>query len=83
MNKPLKLNQKGQGTVEFILLAAITVSISLGLVHFLRDKQFAQKLIGNPWSTLSGMIECGTWSGCGAGKHPSSAARINSYRPGS
>jgi hypothetical protein len=81
MKKHSLQNQRGQGVVEFVLLAAISVSISLLLVNFFKSNQLAQKLLGTPWTTLSGMIECGTWTGCGTGKHPSSFERTVSYRP--
>ncbi len=78
--KPLK-NQRGQGVVEIVLLMAITVGISLAITRYLQQKQFAQTLIGKPWQTLSGMIECGTWRGCGPGTHPGGSTRIVSYKP--
>ncbi len=77
---PLR-NQKGQGVVELVLLMAVTVSISLAVSKYLRDNQAVQNLVGKPWNTLSGMIECGVWSGCGSGKHPNSINRSLSYKP--
>ncbi len=81
MPNSLLHNQSGQGVVEFILLAAIGLSIAVGTTHFLRDKQFAQNLISHPWVKLSGMIECGSWSGCGKGHHPDTEPRVRTYRP--
>jgi hypothetical protein len=80
MKNPVK-NQRGQILVEFVLLLALGVGMSLMATRFLKDNEFAQNLIGRPWATLSGMIECGTWDGCKPGYHPNSASRILSYRP--
>jgi len=80
MNRRLR-NQGGQMLVEMVLLLAIGVGMSMLVTNFLRDSQFAQNLIGRPWATLSGMMECGTWDGCKSGYHPSSANRILSFKP--
>lgn len=74
-------NQQGQLLVEAVLLMALTVSVSLMVTKYLKDSQFAQKLVATPWTTLSGMIECGVWTGCGSGKHPSTMNRNLSYKP--
>ncbi len=75
-------NQKGQGTVEMVLLMAIGVGLSLMVTNYLQENQFAQKLFGNPWNRLSGMIECGVWTGCASDKaHPASSSRILSLKP--
>ncbi|PIS11227.1 MAG: hypothetical protein COT73_05105 [Bdellovibrio sp. CG10_big_fil_rev_8_21_14_0_10_47_8] len=74
-------NQGGQMIVETILLLALLVSVSLLVSKYLQESRFAQKLVGEPWGTLSGMIECGVWTGCGAGKHPNSKGRYLSLRP--
>lgn len=74
-------DQRGQGVVEMVLLMAVVVSISLMVTQYLEKNKAAQKLFGDPWNRLSGMIECGVWSGCGDGKHPSSVNRILSLKP--
>lgn len=74
-------NQKGQILVEMVLLLAIGVGLSAMALKLLQDSQLAQNLVGRPWGTLSGMIECGTWEGCKAGYHPASGNRILSYKP--
>ena len=78
MKTPLK-NQGGQLMVEAVLLLALTVSFSVMVTKYLQDSQFAQKLVAKPWSTLSGMIECGVWTGCGIDSHPNSHKRVLSY----
>jgi hypothetical protein len=77
-------SRKGQGgqlVVEAVLLMVVGMIITMMVTDFLRQKQFAQTLIARPWSTLSGMIECGVWSGCGVDKHPSAQPRHASARP--
>lgn len=76
-----KTNQSGQLIVEAVLLLALVMSTSLLVTRFLQESQFAQTLIAKPWTTLSGMVECGVWSGCGAGKHPNSRNRYLSLKP--
>jgi hypothetical protein len=79
-NKTLR-SQGGQLAVEAILLLVVGVTITMMVSRFLQDKQYAQTLIAKPWSTLSGMIECGVWSGCGPNKHPGSRDRNISGAP--
>ena len=74
-------NQRGQAVVETVLLLAIIMIASLAITRFLEDSKFAQNLVGTPWNTLTGMIECGTWSGCARGMHPASPGRILSLKP--
>lgn len=74
-------NERGQGVVEIVLLLAITVSLGLVFTRYMEQSQFAQKLFGNPWKTLAGMMECGSWKGCGNGQHPNSMSRVLSLRP--
>lgn len=80
MTEPLK-NQKGQGAVEAVLLMAIIATGTLIFSSIMEEQQFVQKLVAKPWETLSGMIECGTWKGCGSGMHPNSLDRAISYKP--
>ena len=80
VSRPLR-NQSGQLVVEAVLLLTITISLSMMISKSLQEHKFAQKLVAQPWSTLSGMIECGVWSGCGKGKHPNAINRDLSLRP--
>jgi hypothetical protein len=73
--------QGGQLVVEAVLLMVVGMIITMMVTESLREKQFAQTLIAKPWSTLSGMIECGVWSGCAADKHPASRNRHASAKP--
>lgn len=74
-------NQQGQLLVEAVLLMALAISVSLMVSNYLKQSEFAQKLVAKPWVTLSGMIECGVWTGCGPGKHPNAASRNLSFNP--
>lgn len=74
-------NERGQLIVEAVLLMAFLISISMLATKFFRESQVANNLISKPWATLAGMIECGTWSPCGAGKHPSAKNRNLSLDP--
>ncbi|MEZ0393092.1 MAG: hypothetical protein ACAH59_12800 [Pseudobdellovibrionaceae bacterium] len=72
-------SQSGQALVEAVLLMAVTVSIGIMVVRFLEDK--VPSLVTGPWALLSGMVECGNWSGCGPGLHPNTLERVISYKP--
>ncbi len=74
-------NQKGQGVVEAVLLLVVIVSVSMLVSNELQKRKFIQNLIAQPWSTLTGMIECGVWTGCEKGKQPNSINRNLSYKP--
>lgn len=79
MNRSAIRKQSGQAVVEIVLLLVLTGAFSLMVSRYLQDSKFAQKLITQPWQVLSGMIECGVWTGCKPGMHPHD--RILSYRP--
>lgn len=74
-------NQKGQLVVEAVLLIAVIMAVTILVSNYIQSNEFANKLVAKPWKTLSGMIECGTWTGCGQGNHPGSAARNLSLQP--
>lgn len=74
-------SQSGQGVVEMVLLTVLSVSLILFVQKSLQENQFAQKIFGKPWATLSGMIECGVWEPCAPGLHPNNRSRVNSTRP--
>jgi hypothetical protein len=75
----LRSDQSGQALVEFVLLTVITLSVAMVVMNFVRKN--APDLINKPWGTLTGMIECGTWTACKPGLHPSSLERVLSYKP--
>ena len=74
-------NQGGQLMVEAILLLAIAVGASIMITHYFEEKKFTQNLVAKPWGTLTGMIECGVWTGCKKGAHPNTTSRTLSLDP--
>lgn len=74
------LNQRGQLVVEALLLIVIGLGLTSFIIKSLRENEFVQSLTSKPWVMLSGMIECGTWNGCGPGQHPSTRSRNISYK---
>jgi len=74
-------NEKGQLVVEAVLLLAVVMAITMAVSSYVQKNDFANKLVSKPWKTLSGMIECGTWTGCGQGNHPASTPRNLSLQP--
>lgn len=64
-----------------VILLAIGVGVTLLFSRMIRQQDTANNLVTKPWEKLSGMIECGVWTGCGAGKHPSAQARNISLDP--
>ena len=54
-------NQKGQATIEAILIATILLSSSLFIMNQLRQRQVLSKLVQRPWAYIGGMIENGVW----------------------
>jgi hypothetical protein len=75
-------NQRGQLVVEAILLMTVLLGITMAVSSFLQKNKIAQNLTFDPWSHLSSMIECGSWSSCRTlGVHPSTADRGLSLKP--
>jgi hypothetical protein len=74
-------NQSGQLVVEAVLLIAVIMGITMLTSAYIQRNEFANKLVAKPWKTLSGMIECGTWTGCGPQSHPASTPRNLSLQP--
>ena len=73
--------EKGQLVVEALLLIVIGLGFTSLIIKGLRENEFVQSMVSKPWVMLSGMIECGTWNGCGSGQHPSTRDRSISHRP--
>ncbi|MES2962625.1 MAG: hypothetical protein V4760_01965 [Bdellovibrionota bacterium] len=73
----MKLNQRGQLTIEAILLMAAMVSMALFLGREIRDRKMVAGLVEGPWQPIQGMIEDGVWTNPKDSKarHPSIKAR--------
>lgn len=74
-------NQRGQLAVEAVLLMALLVSISVFVSNYLKNAEFAQRIVAKPWERMAGMVECGKWGPCQRGIHPSTSSRIVSWLP--
>jgi hypothetical protein len=73
----VKLNHRGQFTIEAILLMAAMTSIALFIGNQMRETKMVQKIVEGPWQPIRGMIESGVWVEPKAAKtmHPSHKAR--------
>ena len=72
-----KKNEKGQATIEAILIATILLTTSLAMTSQLRQRRILSRLVGQPWSFISGLIENGVWDTPerGAINHPNHLER--------
>ena len=73
----MKLNQRGQFTMEAILIMAAMTSIALYIGREIRDRHMAATLVEGPWQPIRGMIEDGVWQNPKDAKalHPSMKGR--------
>ncbi|MEK7356833.1 MAG: hypothetical protein AAB250_10310 [Bdellovibrionota bacterium] len=73
----MKLNQRGQFTIEAILLMSAMTAIALFIGKEMRDRKMAATVVEGPWQPIRGMIEDGVWMNPKASKalHPSHKAR--------
>ena len=55
-------SQKGQATVEMVLLLAVMVTMSYLVLESFKSGKPVYKFISGPWKTISGMIESGNWA---------------------
>lgn len=60
-NKSLRRSRKGQAVIEMILLMVVSVGLLMKASSSLKEKKIFDKIIGTPWITATGMIECGVW----------------------
>ena len=73
-------SQKGQITIEAVLILAIFVSIVYAGSNVFNSQQVLSKLVEGPWSHISGMIENAQWGPpqTGQSKHPNHLGRHGS-----
>lgn len=82
-----KNSQSGQAVVEAVLIIIVLLAMGRTVFSFIREQQLVQKMITQPWSYVSGMIECGVWKPCGLhsgpvpGMHPGSRSRHATLDP--
>lgn len=53
--------QKGQASIEAILIATVLLSAGLAINQRVGQRQFLSRLVERPWTYISGMIENGIW----------------------
>lgn len=54
-------NQKGQVTIEAILLMIFSVALFTFISKKFKDEGYVEKLVKGPWNSVAGMIENGVW----------------------
>ena len=67
-----QIRQKGQVTVEIVLVLVISLAMAQVLRLAIKEKQIVQEFITTPWLVVSGMMESGTWKkkGEAISEHP-------------
>ena len=56
------MNERGQMTIETILIIGILLGAEILISKTARQQQWMQSLVGAPWKPLRAMIEDGTWT---------------------
>ncbi|MBY0314100.1 MAG: hypothetical protein K2Q26_01185 [Bdellovibrionales bacterium] len=76
-------NQKGQMTIEAVLLLVIFVGIFLVTQRIFKEKNYLSQIVSGPWSYMRGMVESGVWMDAESArsKHPNRFSRRASPRP--
>ncbi len=80
--KHVTQNERGQLTIEAILLMCVFVSISIYVSRYARAEQLVAKVVEGPWLPIRGMIENGVWETGAKAKshHPSMKIRHSSNK---
>ncbi len=75
----MKLNSRGQMTIELVLMTIVLVSMAVFISREFRNNELFANLANGPAVKLSGMIENGVWGSVEATRalHPSSAERLS------
>ena len=60
-SKFIKKNQRGQATVEAILIIVILLAVSISISNAFSQNNFFASLIEGPWDYVDGMIRDGVW----------------------
>lgn len=82
MNKNILRRQKGQVTVEAVLLMVIMTAVFTFTHNAISKGEWLSKLVSGPWSYVQGMISNGVWRGGNSNTyHPNVFARRASPRP--
>lgn len=76
-------SQRGQMTVEVILLAVLFTALALLIGRYFKDEQIIQDAVQTPWNNkFAGMIENGVWGGAEETRelHPNLLSRHSSLK---
>ena len=57
------MTNKGQATVESVLLITLGLFIALTLTNAANNQKWLASFIERPWKNLDGMIQWGVWGG--------------------
>lgn len=73
-------NERGQLTIEAILIMTVLLTITISFSKYARDNGLVANLVEGPWLPIQGMIEDGVWQSPKKGKfnHPSQKKRHSS-----
>jgi hypothetical protein len=73
-------NQKGQLTIEAILIMTVLTSIAISFSRFAKSNNLVASVVEGPWRPIQGMIEDGVWETGDKAKshHPSNRSRHSS-----
>lgn len=77
------LSQRGQMTVELILITIVVTGIALAIGKYFKDNNLIPDLIQGPWKNrMAGMIENGVWGPAAdtMALHPNLLKRHSSLR---
>ncbi len=76
-------NQKGQMTIEAVLLLVVFVATFKVAQQSIKDKNFLSNMVSGPWTFVQGMIQNGVWAPGDTGNtiHPNIFGRRASPQP--
>ena len=71
------MNQKGQMTMEAILIITVLFGVVTLSVNLIRQQNVLARVVEQPWGLLGGMIENGVWTARQQGQvqHPNHLSR--------
>jgi hypothetical protein len=78
-------SERGQMTVEMVLLMIVALTIALMTSNFFKQKQVLKTLVGGPWAYIRTMNEYGVWlpnAQAAVAYHPNGMQRVGTPEPG-
>ncbi len=72
-------NQRGQASIEMVLMVALAVMVAMAVSKGLRDNEFFATLVSGPWTSITGLVQNGTWGSPEdtMAKHPNQFVRVS------